>query len=136
MCAPPCVQSIAPRIPSATARAACSSVRRNPRRVRASQALPGPPPARRNEFQRNIAMSRSINRFSFSGSALTAVLLALGVLAGCASTPSAISDIRYDLGPATQPSSVGTMPAIKVLEVTAPVTLDSDKLVYRLSYSD
>jgi cholesterol transport system auxiliary component len=81
-------------------------------------------------------MSHSINRFLFSGSALGVMLLALGVLAGCASTPSAISDIRYDLGPAPLPSSVGTMPAIKVLDVIAPATLDSDKVIYRLSYSD
>ena len=81
-------------------------------------------------------MSHSINRFFFSGSALAAMLLALGVLAGCASTPSAISDIRYDFGPATLPSNVGTMPAIKVLDVAAPATLASDKLIYRLTYSD
>jgi cholesterol transport system auxiliary component len=57
-------------------------------------------------------------------------------LAGCAGNPAALSDIRYDFGPAPLPASTGTMPAIKVLEVTAPATLNSDKLVYRLSYSD
>ncbi|ALL63245.1 putative lipoprotein [Paraburkholderia caribensis MBA4] len=81
-------------------------------------------------------MSRSINRLFTSRAALAAVLLMLGALAGCAGNPAALSDIRYDLGPAPLPGSTGTMPAIKVLEVTAPATLDSDKLIYRMSYSD
>lgn len=81
-------------------------------------------------------MSRSINRLFTSRAALAAVLLALGALAGCAGNPAALSDIRYDLGPAPLPASTGTMPAIKVLEVTAPTTLDSDKLIYRMTYSD
>lgn len=81
-------------------------------------------------------MSPSINRFLFYRVALAAVLLALGVLAGCAGTPSAIANIRYDLGPATLPASTGTMPAIKVLDVSAPAMLASDKLIYRLSYAD
>ena len=81
-------------------------------------------------------MSHSINRLFTSRAALAAVLLALGALAGCAGNPAALSDIRYDLGPAPLPASTGTMPAIKVLEVTAPTTLDSDKLIYRMTYSD
>ncbi|SDH52814.1 cholesterol transport system auxiliary component [Paraburkholderia steynii] len=81
-------------------------------------------------------MSHSINRLFTSRAALAAVLLALGALAGCAGNPAALSDIRYDLGPAPLPGSTGTMPAIKVLEVTAPTTLDSDKLIYRMTYSD
>ena len=81
-------------------------------------------------------MSRSINALFTSRAALAALLLTLGVLAGCAGNPAALSDIRYDLGPAPLPSSTGTMPAIKVLDVAAPATLDSDKLVYRLAYSD
>ncbi|HEY3599701.1 MAG TPA: ABC-type transport auxiliary lipoprotein family protein [Paraburkholderia sp.] len=60
----------------------------------------------------------------------------MGVLTGCAGTPSAISDFRYDLGPAPQPATSGSLPAIKVLEVVAPATLESDKLIYRLSYAD
>ncbi len=80
-------------------------------------------------------MSRSINRFLSCGAALAAVL-ALGVLTGCAGTPSAISNIRYDLGPAAQSATSGSLPAVKVLDVSAPATLDSDKLIYRLSYAD
>ncbi|RKF47326.1 ABC-type transport auxiliary lipoprotein family protein [Paraburkholderia fungorum] len=81
-------------------------------------------------------MSRSIHRL-LSSSAALAVLLAFGVLAaGCAGTPAAISDIRYDLGPPNPAASAGTLPVVKVLDVTAPENLDSDKLIYRLSYAD
>src|SRR5580704_17626060 len=83
-------------------------------------------------------MPRPLNRLHrfFSPGAALAVLLALGVLSGCAGNPAAISDIRYDFGPPVPSASVGPMPAIKVLEVDAPETLGSDKLTYRLSYSD
>ncbi|RDK04152.1 ABC-type transport auxiliary lipoprotein family protein [Paraburkholderia lacunae] len=81
-------------------------------------------------------MSRSIHRL-FSSSAVLAVLLAFGVLAaGCAGTPAAIADIRYDLGPPNPVASAGTLPPVKVLDVSAPDTLESDKLIYRLSYAD
>jgi cholesterol transport system auxiliary component len=80
-------------------------------------------------------MPRSSKRFGFSGTAL-ALLLALGVLSGCAGTPSALSDIRYDFGPATPPATSGTMPAVKVLDVSAPDPLNSDRLNYRLNYAD
>lgn len=81
-------------------------------------------------------MSRSIHRL-FSSRAALAVLLAFGVLAaGCAGTPAAIADIRYDLGPPNPAASAGTLPPVKVLDVSAPDTLESDKLIYRLSYAD
>ena len=81
-------------------------------------------------------MSRSIYRL-FPSSAALAVLLAFSVLtAGCAGTPAAISDIRYDFGPPNPAASAGTQPAVKVLDVSAPDTLESDKLIYRLSYAD
>ncbi|WP_341313388.1 ABC-type transport auxiliary lipoprotein family protein [Paraburkholderia sp. IMGN_8] len=81
-------------------------------------------------------MSRSIHRL-FSSRAALAVLLAFGVLAaGCAGTPAAIADIRYDLGPPNPAVSAGTLPPVKVLDVSAPDTLESDKLIYRLSYAD
>jgi cholesterol transport system auxiliary component len=79
-------------------------------------------------------LNRSIHRLYRGGSAL-AVALAFGVLAGCAANPAA-PDVRYDLGPAPQAATSGAMPAVKVLEVTAPETLTSDKLIYRLSYAD
>ena len=81
-------------------------------------------------------MSRSINRLMFSSSAL-ALLFAFGALAaGCAGTPSAISDIRYDLGPVNPPATSGPLPVVQVLDVSAPDTLESDKLIYRLGYAD
>jgi cholesterol transport system auxiliary component len=81
-------------------------------------------------------MSRSIHRLLSSGAAL-AMLFAFGVLAaGCAGNPAAISDIRYDLGPPNPAASAGPLPAVKVLDVSAPDTLESDKLIYRLSYAD
>ncbi|CAE6720807.1 MULTISPECIES: ABC-type transport auxiliary lipoprotein family protein [Paraburkholderia] len=81
-------------------------------------------------------MSRLTHRLLSSGATL-AMLLAFGVLAaGCAGTPAAISDIRYDLGPPNPAASAGTLPAVKVLDVTAPDNLESDKLIYRLSYAD
>lgn len=81
-------------------------------------------------------MSRSTHRL-LSSSAALAMLLAFGVLAaGCAGTPAAISDIRYDLGPPNPAASAGTLPAVKVLDVSAPDNLESDKLIYRLSYAD
>ena len=81
-------------------------------------------------------MSRSIHRCLSSGAA-AAVLLAFGVLAaGCAGTSTALPDIRYDFGPPGQVSSAGSLPALKVLDVTAPAVLESDRLMYRLSYAD
>jgi cholesterol transport system auxiliary component len=65
-----------------------------------------------------------------------AVALAFGVLAGCAGTSAAMTDIRYDFGPPPAPAAAGQMPPVKVLEVSAPPTMVSDKLVYRLSYAD
>jgi cholesterol transport system auxiliary component len=80
-------------------------------------------------------MSRSIHRLWSSGAA-AAVLLAFGVLAaGCVGTPS-LPDIRYDFGPPSPAASAGPLPAVKVLDVTAPAVLESDRLMYRLSYAD
>jgi cholesterol transport system auxiliary component len=79
----------------------------------------------------------SLTRRTFPAAAFAALaLLTSAALTGCAGTPSALADIRYDLGPDTTPSSSGTLPAIKVLDVSAPTTLDSDKLIFRLSYAD
>ncbi|CAH2929996.1 MAG: putative lipoprotein [uncultured Paraburkholderia sp.] len=85
-------------------------------------------------------MSRSIHRLLSSrvtrAGAACAALVAVGLLAaGCTSTPAALSDIRYDFGP-PKPASSGTQPAVKVLDVSAPEVLQSDKLVYRLGYAD
>ena len=81
------------------------------------------------------SLNRSIHRLYPAGAAL-AVALALGVLAGCAGNPGALADVRYDLGPVPQAATAGPMPAVKVLDVTAPETLSSDRLSYRLGYAD
>jgi cholesterol transport system auxiliary component len=86
-------------------------------------------------------MSRSIHRLLSSrvtrAGAACAALVAVGLLAaGCTSTPAALSDIRYDFGPPKPASSAGTQPAVKVLDVSAPEVLRSDKLVYRIGYAD
>jgi cholesterol transport system auxiliary component len=86
--------------------------------------------------ERKIDMPRLTHRL-LSTSTAFAVLLAFGVLAtGCAGNPAALTDIRYDFGPPVPVAPAGTQPAIKVLDVTAPDTLESDKLIFRLSYAD
>ncbi|NKJ48854.1 ABC transporter [Burkholderia sp. SG-MS1] len=81
-------------------------------------------------------MSRPIHRLLSSSAALT-VLLAFGVLAaGCMSAPAALSDTRFDFGPPGAAGSGGTLPAVKVLDVSAPEVLESNRLLYRLSYAD
>ena len=81
------------------------------------------------------SLNRSIRRLYPAGAAL-AVALAFGLLAGCAGNSAAFADVRYDFGPAPQAAASGPMPAVKVLDVTAPETLASDKLIYRLGYAD
>jgi cholesterol transport system auxiliary component len=85
--------------------------------------------------QLHSSMRSQLRNLRSAGAALAAVL-AFGMLAGCAGTPAALAHIRYDLGPAPQTATSGPMPAVKVLDVTAPETLNSDKLIYRLSYAD
>lgn len=81
-------------------------------------------------------MSRPIHRLLSSSAALT-VLLAFGVLAaGCMSAPAARSDVRYDFGPPVAAASAATLPPVKVLDVNAPEGLESNRLLYRLSYAD
>ncbi|RQR61484.1 ABC transporter [Burkholderia sp. Bp9125] len=80
-------------------------------------------------------MSRTLARALRPAAAVLAAL-ALTLAAGCASERAALSNIRYDLGPAASTATAGTGPALKVLDVAAPDALDSDKFVYRLAYAD
>ncbi len=50
----------------------------------------------------------------------------------------AVGDLEHSLrpGPGRAVRHVGLAAAVKVLDVSAPATLDSDKLIYRLSYAD
>jgi cholesterol transport system auxiliary component len=81
------------------------------------------------------ATLRSTFRARSTGAVLAAAL-ALAVLGGCAGNPAVRPDARYDFGPPPQIANSGSMPAVKVLDVTAPETMASDKLTYRLSYAD
>ncbi|WP_415867307.1 ABC-type transport auxiliary lipoprotein family protein [Burkholderia ubonensis] len=80
-------------------------------------------------------MSRTLARaLRPAAAALAALTLALA--AGCAGENAALSNVRYDLGPAAPVATAGHGPALKVLDVAAPDALDSDKFVYRLAYAD
>jgi cholesterol transport system auxiliary component len=66
------------------------------------------------------------------------MLVLVFAVGGCTlGTPAAISDLRYDLGPAaSEPAHADPAPAVRLFEVRAPRALDSDAIVYRLSYVD
>ena len=70
-------------------------------------------------------------------SAVVAVLASMALAACTLGTPAAVSDIRYDLGPApkTHPAAV-PLPEVKMFEVRAPRALDSDAILYRMNYVD
>ena len=85
-------------------------------------------------------MPRILDRALRPAAAAFAVLT-LALAAGCAGNSAALSNVRYDLGPAAPgaaPSVVtaGSGPALKVLDIAAPDALDSDKFAYRLAYAD
>ncbi|WP_244847735.1 ABC-type transport auxiliary lipoprotein family protein [Caballeronia sp. SL2Y3] len=75
---------------------------------------------------------------------LALALACIAMLAGCATSPPATPDARYDLGarPAASPPSPASpatdapMPPVKVLAVRASRDLETDAFVYRLSYVD
>jgi cholesterol transport system auxiliary component len=68
---------------------------------------------------------------------LTAAVAVLA-LEGCTlGTPAAVADLRYDLGPdASAPEHSEPLPAVRLFDVRAPRALDSDAILYRLSYVD
>lgn len=65
----------------------------------------------------------------------SAAMLCL-LLAACAGNSAVLSDIRYDFGPAPAAPVSSTLPTVKVLDVGAPSTIDTDRLLYRLSYAN
>ncbi|WP_438820379.1 ABC-type transport auxiliary lipoprotein family protein [Burkholderia lata] len=81
------------------------------------------------------AMPRILDRALRPAAAALAVLT-LSLAAGCAGNGAVLSNVRYDLGPATSVVTAGPGPALKVLDVAAPDALDSDKFAYRLAYVD
>ncbi|MBY4728241.1 MULTISPECIES: ABC-type transport auxiliary lipoprotein family protein [Burkholderia] len=80
-------------------------------------------------------MPRILDRALRPAAAALAVLT-LSLAAGCAGNSAVLSNVRYDLGPATSAVTAGPGPALKVLDVAAPDALDSDKFAYRLAYVD
>ena len=80
-------------------------------------------------------MPRILDRALRPAAAALAVLT-LSLAAGCAGNSAALTNVRYDLGPATPVVTAGTAPALKVLDVVVPDALDSDKFAYRLAYVD
>ncbi|RQS29691.1 ABC transporter [Burkholderia sp. Bp8992] len=80
-------------------------------------------------------MPRILDRALRPAAAALAVLT-LALAAGCADNSAVLSNVRYDLGPASSVVTAGSGPALKVLDVAAPDALDSDKFAYRLAYAD
>lgn len=87
-------------------------------------------------------ISRSVQaRAALRGLAAACALAAAGLLGtalgGCTlGMPAAVSNLRYDLGPANPPAYAGTLPTLRLFDVRTPRALDSDDILYRLSYAD
>jgi len=71
---------------------------------------------------------------------LVASACLLGSLAACSlGLPPAVSNIRYDLGPAptvAQPAMASALPPLRLFDVRAPRSLETDDILYRMSYAD
>jgi cholesterol transport system auxiliary component len=87
-------------------------------------------------------MRTTVNHTSIRSTAVRRLLLAAGagaalLLAGCASDKPA-QNTTFDFGPAAASATPARAPiaAIVVGEVTGSPTLDSERMVYRLNYSD
>ena len=76
----------------------------------------------------NQTMQRFLTVLALAGAAL---------LAGCAATKSA-SNALYDIGPAQAPAAAqaAPLPALVITDVTGSAALDSERMFYRLNYSD
>ncbi|MBN3855406.1 ABC transporter [Paraburkholderia sp. Ac-20340] len=79
------------------------------------------------------AASLSLRSFAGLGRALLAAIAVGTLVAACAGNQAALSDIRYDLGPLEAQPAPPSLPPLKVLEVSAPPTLDHDGILYRIS---
>jgi cholesterol transport system auxiliary component len=71
---------------------------------------------------------------------LAAGVALLGSLGGCSlGLPAAVANIRYDLGPsptAAQPALPSKLPPLRLFDVRAPRALETDDILYRMSYAD
>lgn len=93
------------------------------------------PPARATLSVRALARS-----FTKTACLLAASVGMLGSLAGCSlGLPAAVANIRYDLGAepmVAQPASARALPPLRLLDVHAPRSLETDDILYRMSYAD
>ena len=65
------------------------------------------------------------------------LLVPFAVLLAACSAPKMGDPAQYDLGPMRgQASGLKALPAVSVAEVSAPVWLDSTRMIYRLSYAN
>ncbi|MCC6070600.1 ABC-type transport auxiliary lipoprotein family protein [Massilia sp. GCM10020059] len=70
---------------------------------------------------------------------LATALGAAALLAGCSSTTKNSGNSTYDFGPAPAPAAAQAAPPMSVLvvtDVTGVAALDSERMFYRLAYSD
>jgi cholesterol transport system auxiliary component len=92
-------------------------------------------PARAKSSVRALARS-----LATAACLLAASVGMLGLLDGCSlGLPAAVANIRYDLGPApmvAQPASARALPPLRLLDVRAPRSLETDDILYRMSYAD
>lgn len=98
-------------------------------------ARPGHDAIETGNIMQEHVMPRILDR-ALRPAATALAMLTLAFAAGCAGNGAALSNVRYDLGPAASVVTAGTGPALKVLDVAAPDALDTDKFVYRLAYAD
>ncbi|MFC0253554.1 ABC-type transport auxiliary lipoprotein family protein [Massilia consociata] len=81
----------------------------------------------------------TVQPLRLAASPVTALALAMALLAGCASTRTQESS-TYDFGPAghaaSQASAPAAMPALVVMDATGPAALENERMYYRLNYAD
>lgn len=93
--------------------------------------------AQRAGSLRIMCASRAMARVVTAAVCVCAAAGLLGAIGGCAfGTPAAISNIRYDLGPQKTSTYAGPLPTLRLFDVRAPASLDSDDILYRMSYAD
>lgn len=95
--------------------------------------------ANRSAAPRGSAAIWALARSLVAACMLTSSLALIGAMTGCTlGLPPAVSDIRYDFGPApaNPASDAGALPPIRLLDVRAPRALETDEILYRMSYAD
>lgn len=91
----------------------------------------------RARMSRLVQARAALRELASIACALAAAGLLGTALVGCTlGMPAAVSNIRYDLGPANPPAYTGALPTLRLFDVRTPRVLDSDDILYRLSYAD